>query len=497
MSIRSDRAQFLDVVLRNETIRVLTDRLAELELPDSYLAAGCLCQTVWNHVSGFPLAHGIDDYDVLYCDLDDLSWDGEDRTITRCAVAFADLDVDVQVRNQARVHLWYPEKFGVPHKPLRSTREGIDNFLHCCSALDCARRPTATMCTPLSDSTMSSGWSSAPTTCTTCRGGTRRRPTGGGGLGPVSLSPHGIPRLGRAAGLLAVEQPNEDLGWTRLGSCRSLLARAQGTSVSTYKGNAGNLMQHWTLSELLVTAGKYAAGLSFIDAHAMAPLALERTDGDPRFSRVQEGLPGQESAYEQAWHRLAPNGGYPNSAAFVQRIWNGDFSLLLCEADRSTTVQLAPWLKRVRESARCRSATLFPDDWRKRFGTGLPSASEAGLAEGSLTLVSFDPYMYNRRQVTTPAKGNLYPGDVERALGGMSSVKGPLLIQLSTYDTNDNNAQRDVIASLDSILKPRAFDLCAVVRVGRKMMSLVYAREVSWSADLANLSDRFGSWFRP
>ena len=40
----------------------------------------------------------------------------------------------MQVRNQARVHLWYPEKFGVPHRPLHSTREGIDGFLTRCSA---------------------------------------------------------------------------------------------------------------------------------------------------------------------------------------------------------------------------------------------------------------------------------------------------------------------------------------------------------------------------
>ena len=133
--MQSDRARFLDIVLGSETIRALTDRLAELELPDSYLAAGCLSQTVWNHLSGFPSAHGITDYDVLYCDLDDLSWDGENRTIQRCRVAFADLGVDVQVRNQARVHVWFPEKFGIPRKPLRTSREGIDSFLHCCSAL--------------------------------------------------------------------------------------------------------------------------------------------------------------------------------------------------------------------------------------------------------------------------------------------------------------------------------------------------------------------------
>ena len=132
-------ARFLDVVLGNEVSWTLVDRLAELELPDSYLAAGCLCQTVWNYVSGFPPTHGITDYDILYCDLNDLSWEGEDRIIRRCSAAFADLGVDVQVRNQARVHLWYPEKFGVPHAPLLSSREGIDSFLHRCSALGVRR----------------------------------------------------------------------------------------------------------------------------------------------------------------------------------------------------------------------------------------------------------------------------------------------------------------------------------------------------------------------
>ena len=141
-NVRTDPyARFLNMVLGNETIRVVTDRLAELVLPDSFLAAGCLCQTVWNHVSGFPLDHGIADYDVLYCDLDDLSWEGEDRIIQRCAAAFEDLGVEVQVRNQARVHLWYPERFGVPHRALRSTKEGIDNFLHRCSSVGLRKTP--------------------------------------------------------------------------------------------------------------------------------------------------------------------------------------------------------------------------------------------------------------------------------------------------------------------------------------------------------------------
>ena len=38
-------------------------------------------------------------------------------------------DVKIEVRNQARVHLWYPEKHGLPYPALRSSTQGIDRFL--------------------------------------------------------------------------------------------------------------------------------------------------------------------------------------------------------------------------------------------------------------------------------------------------------------------------------------------------------------------------------
>jgi hypothetical protein len=42
--------------------------------------------------------------------------------------AFANLGVTVEIRNQARVHLWY-RKHGVPYPPLDSSTQGIDRFL--------------------------------------------------------------------------------------------------------------------------------------------------------------------------------------------------------------------------------------------------------------------------------------------------------------------------------------------------------------------------------
>ena len=266
--------------------------------------------------------------------------------------------------------------------------------------------------------------------------------------------------------------------------------------MGTYKGNVGNLMQHWTLCDLLIVAGKHTSGLNFIDTHAMAPIARTRTGTDVMFDRVRAGLQARHrSAYEQAWHRLAPNDGYPNSAAFVKAVWEGDFSLLLCETDSTTAKEIVYWLKGVSEFTRCKSAELFPDDWRKRFAEGIAGASEVGLRDRPLTLVSFDPYMYNRRiGAKTQNKGNLYPEDVELALDALGRVKGGIIIQLSTYSTNDNNPQGAVISSVNSIMVARAFTLSGVVRVDNKMMSLIYARNVSWADELANLPDRFHKW---
>ena len=255
-------------------------------------------------------------------------------------------------------------------------------------------------------------------------------------------------------------------------------------------------MQHWTLCELLIVAGKHASGLHFIDAHTMAPFARTRTGEDTKFDCVRAGLLNHAcSAYEQAWRCLASNGGYPNSAAFVKEVWEGDFSLMLCETDCTTIKEIGSWLKGVNELARCKSAESFPDDWRKRFAEGIPGASEVGLRDQPLTLVAFDPYMYNRRVgAKTQNKGNLYPEDVELVLDALGRVKGGIIIQLSTYSTNDNNPQGAVISSVNSIMVARAFMLCGVVRVDNKMMSLIYTRNVSWADELANLPNRFNKW---
>ena len=111
-----DRDQFLAAVLRNPAHTVIAVALDELALPDAWIVSGCLVQTVWNGLTGRAVAFGISDYDVFYFD-PDTSWAAEDAVIRAVAERLGDVGAPVEVRNQARVHLWYPGKHGLPYPP--------------------------------------------------------------------------------------------------------------------------------------------------------------------------------------------------------------------------------------------------------------------------------------------------------------------------------------------------------------------------------------------
>jgi uncharacterized protein len=120
--------QFLTAALQNPANGIIAEELFRLALPDAWLVSGCLVQTAWNVLGGRAVDYGINDYDVFYFD-PDTSWEAEDRIIRRLAERFADRGIAVEARNQARVHLWYSDKHGLPYPELRCSTEGIDRFL--------------------------------------------------------------------------------------------------------------------------------------------------------------------------------------------------------------------------------------------------------------------------------------------------------------------------------------------------------------------------------
>lgn len=84
--------------------------------------------TMWNRFHGFADGTCIKDCDIVYYDASDLSYEGEDVCVRAAAALFSGLPIPVEVRNQARVHLWYERRFGSRIEPYRSSEDAIDSW---------------------------------------------------------------------------------------------------------------------------------------------------------------------------------------------------------------------------------------------------------------------------------------------------------------------------------------------------------------------------------
>lgn len=128
--------EFMQMVRLNPVNAAILDRLPELAAvaPQLSLVAGALFGTVWNVLSGQPPEAKIKDYDLFYWH-PDTTYAAEDAVIRQAAHLYRDLNARIEARNQARVHLWFSQKYALARPALRSTREGIDQFLVECTCV--------------------------------------------------------------------------------------------------------------------------------------------------------------------------------------------------------------------------------------------------------------------------------------------------------------------------------------------------------------------------
>jgi hypothetical protein len=122
------RAFLVDAVLANRLAGQVLQRARRLNLPDHALMAGAVYQAVWNALTGRDPAYGVNDYDLAYFDASDLSAEAEQAVIDRSAAAFARLDADVELCNQARVHIWFSKKYDIERAPLIDTEDAVRHF---------------------------------------------------------------------------------------------------------------------------------------------------------------------------------------------------------------------------------------------------------------------------------------------------------------------------------------------------------------------------------
>jgi hypothetical protein len=124
--------RLVDIIHGVPTTMQVLRTIRELGLPDAMIFSGAIYQPVWNHLTGRAPDYGIKDYDVAYHDDSDTSYEAEDVVIQRVAAQFDEpLKSLVEVRNQARVHLWFEKKFGAdePYPPLLTSADALKRFV--------------------------------------------------------------------------------------------------------------------------------------------------------------------------------------------------------------------------------------------------------------------------------------------------------------------------------------------------------------------------------
>lgn len=121
------QATLISMLQTNTELMTVLERASRLPIDSWYVGAGGIAQTVWNYYHQFPANHGIKDYDLVYFD-PDTSAEAQERVILLANELYKDIHTEVEVCNQARVHLWYKDAFGTDIAANSCTEEGITTW---------------------------------------------------------------------------------------------------------------------------------------------------------------------------------------------------------------------------------------------------------------------------------------------------------------------------------------------------------------------------------
>lgn len=133
--------QLEEMLRKNGAVWEILSRVPRLQLPDWYLGAGCIAQTVWNELHGFGPTTNIKDYDLVYFDPSDLSREAEETRAGDARTLLVNIPGELDVANEARVHIWYPEHFGYAIAPYSSVEDGIASWPTTATAIGVRMEP--------------------------------------------------------------------------------------------------------------------------------------------------------------------------------------------------------------------------------------------------------------------------------------------------------------------------------------------------------------------
>ncbi|WP_137937408.1 nucleotidyltransferase family protein [Chitinivorax sp. B] len=96
----------------------------DLNLPDWYLAAGCIRNRLWDHLHGYAEPSGEQDIDLIYFDPDASA--AQDHALSQqLSSQFKQV---WEIVNQAHIHHWYRQASSQPIEPMLSSLDALGRW---------------------------------------------------------------------------------------------------------------------------------------------------------------------------------------------------------------------------------------------------------------------------------------------------------------------------------------------------------------------------------
>jgi hypothetical protein len=115
------------ILLQSDILKEVLIKLEDTSLENYYIGAGAINQTIFNYYHDYPINYGIKDFDIVYFN-SDTSYEAEDKIIKEVKEKLKDIKIEYDIKNEARVHIWYNKKYNTNIKPYVSVEDAISRW---------------------------------------------------------------------------------------------------------------------------------------------------------------------------------------------------------------------------------------------------------------------------------------------------------------------------------------------------------------------------------
>lgn len=130
-SLNDQLETLITILEKNNELMDILNYIDSLKLPNYYIAAGSVFQTIWNYYDNNDLNYNIKDIDVIYYDDNDLSVETDikyyDLINDYCKSKNYTYEIDVS--NEARMHIWKKENYNIDVEPYINSEDAIDKWI--------------------------------------------------------------------------------------------------------------------------------------------------------------------------------------------------------------------------------------------------------------------------------------------------------------------------------------------------------------------------------